>query len=116
MKQSKLRRRRVVRFTILYFVMLVIFLALMIAPSLIATMGVFDLTKMLSGQLNGKIGGWILVQPVGLKNDDTHTSLETGTGAASYIKTRSQTGTPTKKNNKARATGSMNDEPWRFLM
>jgi len=56
------------------------------------------------------------MQPVGLNSDDTHTSLQTGTGAPSYIKTKSTTAATTKKNNKARATGSMNDEPWRFLM
>ncbi len=33
MKQSKLRRRRVIRFALLYFVMLIIFLALVIVPA-----------------------------------------------------------------------------------
>jgi len=115
MKQSKLRRRRVIRFAVLYFVMLFVFLALMVAPSVLATYKIFVPDK-LAGSVNNKISGWILMQPVGLNSDDTHTSLQTGTGAPNYPKSKTTSAATTKKNNKARATGSMNDEPWRFLM
>ncbi|KAI9822337.1 MAG: 1,3-beta-D-glucan synthase [Pycnora praestabilis] len=60
LKQSKLRKRRVIRFAILYFVMLVIFLALIVGP---IVAGKF-LTTLPSIPLN-------LLQPTGQNNNDT---------------------------------------------
>lgn len=72
MKQSKLRKRRVIRFAILYFVMLVIFVALIVGP-LVAG-------KNLHFSGLPPIGGGSLVQPTGLNHNDTSGSM-TGTGA-----------------------------------
>lgn len=80
MKQSKLRRRRVIRFAILYYVMLVVFLGLIIGPSLAGEqIPVDSITSMLSG-----LGDIRLVQPNGLDNDNTNSTSLTGTGADSY--------------------------------
>ena len=68
LKQSKLRKRRVIRFAILYFGMLVIFLALIIGP-VIAKRFV-------------TIPGGIpmdLLQPTGQNNNDTLGTSQTGT-------------------------------------
>jgi len=67
LKQSKLRKRRVIRFSILYFVMLVIFIVLIAGP-LIAR-------RFLSGLPSVPMD---LLQPTGLDNNDTSSS-ETGT-------------------------------------
>ncbi|KAH7029328.1 beta-1,3-glucan synthase catalytic subunit [Microdochium trichocladiopsis] len=113
MKQSKLRRRRVIRFSILYFVMLVVFLALLIAPAVLTELKLFDPNKTLGPTVNKLLSGATLMQPVGLNSDDTRNSSATGTDAATYSKGK----TSTKANNKrAIVTGSMNDEPWAFLM
>lgn len=80
MKQSKLRRRRVIRFAILYYVMMVVFLALIIGPSLAGEQIPVDgITDMLSG-----LGDLRLVQPNGLDNDNTNSTSLTGTGAEDY--------------------------------
>ncbi len=63
MKQSKLRKRRVVRFAILYFFMFVIFLALIIGP-------VFA-SKYLGKMPKIQIGTMDLLQPTGQNNNDT---------------------------------------------
>jgi 1,3-beta-glucan synthase len=70
LKQSRLRKRRVIRFAILYFLMLIIFLALLIAPLIV-------------GRFLGNLPEipLKLVQPTGLPNNDT-TDLETGTAAS----------------------------------
>jgi 1,3-beta-glucan synthase len=73
MKQSKLRKRRVWRYAVLYFVMLVIFLALIAGP-IIASPEITKATKSLS------IPQYLL-QPVGLDNNDTQGTTQTGTGA-----------------------------------
>ncbi|EGC42435.1 glucan synthase [Histoplasma capsulatum var. duboisii H88] len=70
LKQSKLRKRRVIRFAILYFVMLVIFLALIIGPVVAGPhIGKFSLP--------GFIENMNLLQPTGQDNNDT-TSIPTG--------------------------------------
>lgn len=66
LKQSKLRKRRVIRFAILYFVMLIIFVALIAGP---IVAGRFFKT-LPSIPLD-------LLQPTGLNNNDT-TSEPTG--------------------------------------
>ena len=58
MKQSKLRRRRVIRFALLYFVMFVIFLALVILPAIAGSKFVGDA---LSGV--GLLSDNMLIQP-----------------------------------------------------
>jgi 1,3-beta-glucan synthase len=73
MKQSKLRKRRVWRYAVLYFVMLVVFLALIIGP-IVASPIITSSTKSLSVPMQ-------LLQPVGLKNNDTLNDTQTGTGA-----------------------------------
>jgi len=77
MKQSKLRRRRVFRYAVLYFVMLVVFLGMIIGP---IVAGKNIPTESISGQLQGIK----LFQPTGLNNDDTQGRNMTGTGRDGY--------------------------------
>ncbi|ESZ96184.1 glucan synthase [Sclerotinia borealis F-4128] len=72
LKQSKLRKRRVWRYAIIYFVLFIIFLALLIGP-LIA--GKKILTKSLTDKIPLK-----LYQPTGQNNNDTQGYNQTGTG------------------------------------
>ena len=60
LKQTKLRRRRVVRFAILYFIMFILFLVLIIGPIIVKKFIHFDLTIPLH-----------LMQPTGQANNDT---------------------------------------------
>jgi 1,3-beta-glucan synthase len=76
MKQTKLRRRRVVRYAILYFVLLVVFLALIVGPIVAGKYVPASLFKMLDSTN--------LVQPTGLDNNDTRGKTPTGTGSPSY--------------------------------
>lgn len=89
MKQSKLRKRRVWRYAILYFVLLVLFLALLVGPIVAGS-------KIVSASLTDKIP-MELYQPVGLNNNDTRGTNETGTGAASNGATASSTSTGVAK-------------------
>jgi len=73
MKQSKLRKRRVWRYAMLYFLLLVIFLALLVGPIFIGKSNL-DLSQ----KLSTPISNWI--QPSGLNNNDTLNRTETGTG------------------------------------
>ncbi|PKX95074.1 1,3-beta-glucan synthase [Aspergillus novofumigatus IBT 16806] len=61
LKQSKLRKRRVIRFAILYFAMLILFLILLIAPLVVRSMG---LVKAPNLPFN-------LLQPLDKDNNDT---------------------------------------------
>lgn len=74
MKQSKLRRRRVFRYAILYFVMLVVFVGLIVGPIVagknIPKLDLLDSTN--------------LMQPTGQDKDDTNGRTETGTGRPNY--------------------------------
>jgi len=80
LKQSKLRRRRVVRFAILLYGMFVLFLALMIGPSVVGQNMEIDIEGILGKPLNFR-----LVQPTGLDNDNTNgTTYLTGTGMDGY--------------------------------
>ncbi|KKK27258.1 1,3-beta-glucan synthase component GLS2 [Aspergillus rambellii] len=67
-KQSKLRKRRVVRFAILYFAMLVLFLVLLIAPLIARNMSISLPTIPMD-----------LMQPLDANNNDTTTDY-TGAG------------------------------------
>ncbi|KAI9773416.1 MAG: 1,3-beta-D-glucan synthase [Geoglossum simile] len=71
LKQSKLRKRRVIRFAILYFVMFAIFVALIAGP-LVASKYLTSLPSIPMG----------LLQPTGLNNNDTG-GPPTGTAAGS---------------------------------
>lgn len=80
MKQSKLRRRRVFRFAVLYFVLFIVFMGLMIAP-------VFVGEKLLSKDITDKAGdvfGMNLYQPNGQDNDDTNFEEPTGIKSPNY--------------------------------
>jgi 1,3-beta-glucan synthase len=77
MKQTKLRRRRVVRYAILYFVLVLLILALIVAPAVLLKIipeSVFDISM---------LEDFKLVQPT-LDNDDTRGKTPTGTGKAGY--------------------------------
>ncbi|KAH6615723.1 glycosyltransferase family 48 protein [Chaetomium sp. MPI-SDFR-AT-0129] len=80
MKQTKLRRRRVVRYAILYFVLFVIFLVLIVGPSVAGSH--IDLSSLYKSIDN--VGNQALVQPTGLSNDDTRGRTPTGTGSPHY--------------------------------
>lgn len=71
LKQSKLRRRRTIRYAILYFTLFVIFIVLIVAPMVA---GKFMNLKVDTLPMN-------LMQPTNLKNNDT-TSQTTGTAVA----------------------------------
>jgi len=75
LKQSKLRRRRVIRYAILYFVMLAVFVALIVAPTLIGSKA-----SGLSDTLNKQSFLKGLIQPSGLNNNDTRGFNVTGSG------------------------------------
>lgn len=79
MKQSKLRRRRVIRYAILYFVLLVLFVALIVGPAVAGKMIPDSLTSSLSD-----IAGFRLMQPTSLDHDNTNASSQTGTGMVGY--------------------------------
>ena len=70
LKQSKLRRRRVIRYAILYFTMLILFIVLIVGPIIASRF----LTSLPSIPLQ-------LIQPTGLNNNDTSSSV-TGTAEA----------------------------------
>jgi len=70
LKQSKLRKRRVVRYAILFFTMLILFIVLIVGP-IIASKFLKTLPSIPDN----------LLQPTGLDNNDT-TSSHTGTAEA----------------------------------
>ena len=80
MKQSKLRRRRVFRYAVLYFVMLVVFVGLVVGPTVAG--GKIPPNSLQGIKSNGLIGD--LFQPVNQNNDNTRDRTETGTGRAGY--------------------------------
>jgi 1,3-beta-glucan synthase len=80
MKQSKLRRRRVIRYAILYFVLLVIFLAAIVAPVVLGDSIYPDIKK----QVDSMGLPFKLMQPNDLNKNNTRHSSLTGTGHPSY--------------------------------
>jgi 1,3-beta-glucan synthase len=93
MKQSKLRRKRVFRYAILYFVMLIVFLGLIIAPNFAGS----AIPKSLTDMLNAN--DMRLVQPANQdKKDNTRGETPTGRRAADYsgVGTKITIGTPTE--------------------
>ncbi|KAF7562126.1 hypothetical protein G7046_g2003 [Stylonectria norvegica] len=101
MKQSKLRRRRVIRFAILYFVLLIIFVGLIVGPAVAGKM----ILDPLSGSISD-IGGFKLLQPNGQDHDNTNSTMATGTGKEGYTgagrKTTSGTGSSSSATGKIR--------------
>jgi len=93
MKQSKLRKRRVWRYAVLYFLLLVLFVALLAGP-IVAGKKVLkpDLIKQIPQQL---------FQPIGLNNNDTRYRNETGTNPAAQA-SETQTGATTSESGAAR--------------
>ncbi|KAI0005221.1 glycosyltransferase family 48 protein [Xylariaceae sp. FL0662B] len=79
MKQSKLRRRRVVRYAVLYFTMLVLFVALIAGPVIAGKKIPSDVTKKISSSLP-----FPLAQPAEQENNDTRNRTQTGTGSPGY--------------------------------
>ncbi|KAI1080277.1 glycosyltransferase family 48 protein [Whalleya microplaca] len=79
MKQSKLRRRRVVRYAILYFSMLVLFVALIVGPVIAGKHIPADMTKSISDKLP-----FPLAQPANQDHNDTRNRTQTGTGSPGY--------------------------------
>jgi 1,3-beta-glucan synthase len=77
MKQSKLRRRRVFRYSILYFIMLAVFAALIAGPLVAGTKIPKNTLDTVS---NVQILGGSLVQPNLNNNNDTANTSHTGTG------------------------------------
>jgi len=71
LKQSKLRRRRTIRYAILYFTLFILFIVLIVAPMVAGKFLDLPVTTL---PMN-------LMQPTNLKNNDT-TSQTTGTAVA----------------------------------
>jgi 1,3-beta-glucan synthase len=67
LKQTKLRKRRVIRYAILYFVLLVVFLAIIVGPIVAGKQLKLDVKLPME-----------LLQPTGFSNNDT-TNTPTGT-------------------------------------
>ena len=63
------------RFAVLYFVMLVVFLALVVGPAVAGRMIPFELEP---------VAGFRLMQPTGFSNDDTAGKSATGTARIGY--------------------------------
>ena len=74
LKQTKLRRRRVIRYAILYFVMLVVFLALLVGPVALRNPAVFNLDKTFNQKFRENTLMFLL-QPTSPNNNDTKTSV-----------------------------------------
>ncbi|KAI5854481.1 glycosyltransferase family 48 protein [Durotheca rogersii] len=79
MKQSKLRRRRVIRYAVLYFVLLVVFLGLIVGPAVAGKHIDPNISKSISAQLP-----FPLAQPANQDHNDTRNRTQTGTGRPNY--------------------------------
>lgn len=107
MKQSKLRRRRVIRYAVLYFTLLILFVALIVGPAVGGKMIISDEQV---AQLNKDLP-FPLIQPnnFNLRNN-TQGRNETGTGSPGY----SGPGLASKTSGSAKETDS-SDNKFRFL-
>ena len=76
MKQNKLRRKRVFRYAVLFFIMLILFVGLIAGPIVGG--------KKIPASVTAKLSDYFLVQPTGQNNDDTAGHTQTGTGAPKY--------------------------------
>ncbi|KAI2634572.1 1,3-beta-glucan synthase component FKS1 [Xylaria nigripes] len=107
MKQSKLRRRRVIRYAVLYFSLLIVFVALLVGP---AVGGKMILTDSIKKDLN--FGSFVLLQPDNWKDrDNTRNQTQTGTGSPGY----SGPGLASRTEAGAKPTGKDNNNKFRFL-
>jgi 1,3-beta-glucan synthase len=104
LKQSKLRKRRVIRYAIMYFTMLVLFLALIIGPIFAGRVIPADSLDSVLGSLP-----FPLQQPVGQNNDNTLNETDTGTAAADYSGVATLTATATGGRG-GRPTSGANDK------
>uniref|UniRef100_A0A1Y1MWC2 1,3-beta-glucan synthase n=1 Tax=Photinus pyralis TaxID=7054 RepID=A0A1Y1MWC2_PHOPY len=84
MKQSKLRRRRVTRYAILYFVLLVVFVGLIVGPVVLKKANVLTPDNFKKWYTSLQPGQMRLMQPNFLNNKNTHQSSETGTANPTY--------------------------------
>ncbi|EFY92417.1 1,3-beta-D-glucan synthase [Metarhizium acridum] len=84
MKQSKLRRRRVTRYAILYFVLLVVFVGLIVGPVVLKKANVLTTDNFKKWYTSLQPGKMRLMQPNFLNNKNTHQSSETGTANPTY--------------------------------
>ncbi|EFY99527.1 glycosyl transferase family 48 protein [Metarhizium robertsii] len=84
MKQSKLRRRRVTRYAILYFVLLVVFVGLIVGPVVLKKANVLTPDNFKKWYISLQPGNMRLMQPNFLNNKNTHQSSETGTANPTY--------------------------------
>ncbi|RSM07000.1 1,3-beta-glucan synthase component FKS1 [Fusarium ambrosium] len=79
MKQSKLRRRRVVRFAVVYFIMLLVAVGLILAPLLAGKYIPSSVSDIFTD-----LAGFHLLQPSGLDHNNTNGTQQTGTGMPGY--------------------------------
>ena len=112
MKQSKLRRRRVIRYAILYFTILVVFVALLAGPTIVGSL--MDKEKMLEKIYEVKLNDALLAQPDNSAlMDNTRNRTKTGTGAPDYSGVATLTETADAED--AEETDSADSKKFRFV-
>lgn len=97
MKQSKLRRRRVIRYAVLYFSLFVVFVGLIAGPVIVGNQELFP--KALYKKLSSD-EFMVIAQPTGFVKDDTKNETETGINGGE--------GTATTGNARATASSGSN--------
>ncbi|CAI6338870.1 unnamed protein product [Periconia digitata] len=73
LKQTKLRRRRVIRYAILYFFMLFIFLVLLVGPVLVKNFNIIQIDSIFSSSMRTSLMD--LIQPTSANNNDTSSGV-----------------------------------------
>lgn len=107
LKQSKLRRRRVIRYAILYFTILIVFVALLAGP----TVGGKYISKDTLNDLDSKMPIEGLFQPNnGDLMNNTKNRTETGTGAPGYSGVALKTMTKSAADSEATDDSSSNEK------
>lgn len=79
MKQSKLRRRRVIRYSILFFIMVIVLIGMVVGPAVIGD----KILPAVKPTLD-KLKSFRLLQPNDLNNNNTNGTSQTGTGRPGY--------------------------------
>lgn len=105
LKQTKLRKRRVLRYSILYFVMFVLFLVLIVGPVIVGPKIVPSLNKITA------LSDFGLLQPNNWNNNDTKGSSITGSGGNTGGQAASTAGSP----GSGSSSGSGSNIPRRFM-
>lgn len=105
MKQSKLRRRRVFRFAVLYFVMFIVFMGLIIAPVFVGE----KIPASVATEVNGMLQ-MNLYQPNKQDNDDTDGEEPTGIKNPLYTGKFKSTSTESPRATAAPETDTTNPE------